>query len=274
MKRLNISPTEDTTSSIPKFNVLFPWDKPSRAFMPVSTVAYDLPESTTVSYQRPNAKLRLADGQQVTTVVSRLDTFPVTSSLPGDEMKSTTSRTVGNTNNNRSRAIGVEVITRRSFDIADANILKNQAVISNSPRFVPIKPDATSVTVKLGINLKVNPKTSPKKQEERDKELNVEIAQAYTVFGEPCRDTCSNRGYSYTWCHKKVSSEVGTWTDSDYCTITPNITHFGEHCTDLCEERGESYYWCHKDTSLWGYCTPKKLYKKTVSPIRKLVNIV
>ena len=184
--------------------------------------------------------------------------------MPDDEVKATTSKTIETTRKNRNRAIGVELITRRSFDKPDVNILNKQHIISNNPRLVPIKPEMTAVTVKLGINLKVDSKTRPIEEEEIDEAPNVEIAQAYTVFGEPCRDSCSNRGYSYTWCHKKVSSDVGTWTASDYCTVAPNITHYGEHCIDLCEERGENYYWCHKDTSLWGYCTPKKLYKKTV----------
>ena len=139
---------------------------------------------------------------------------------------------------------------------------------------MPIKPENRAVTVKLGINLKVDSKARPRQTEEIDEAPNVEIAQAYTVFGEPCRDSCSNRGFSYTWCHKKVSSDIGTWTDSDYCTSTPNVTHYGDHCIDKCEERSEIYYWCHKDSSLWGYCTPRKLYKKTVSIIWPTIFII
>ena len=241
--------------------MVFPWDKPSHSFLPVSTISYELPESTSPSSKNNNAKLKLP-----TTEYQKLSNEFV---KPEKELESTTSNIIGTTDRNGSRAIGVEVITRRSFDNnEDPKSVKTQ---QNSPRFVPIKPENGEITVKLGINLKVDSKARPKVKEEQDEAPNVELAQAYTVFGEPCRDSCSNRGFSYTWCHKKVSSEIGTWTDYDYCTSIPNITHYGDQCIDKCEERGEDYYWCHKDSTLWGYCTPRKLYKKTVGYTQYLI---
>ena len=255
MERLNILPSQSTNNSTNEvFNVAFPWDKPAHSFIPVSTITYELPESTSPSANTNNAKTKLP-----TTEYQKLSNEFAKSEK---ELESTTSNIIGTTDRNGSRAIGVEVITRRSFDtVEDTKSVKSQ---QNSPSFVPIKPGNGAVTVKLGINLKVDPKARPKVREEIDEAPNVELAQAYTVFGEPCRDSCSNRGFSYQWCHKKVSSDVGTWADYDYCTSTPNITHYGDLCIDKCEDRGEPYYWCHKDSSLWGYCTPRKLYKKTV----------
>ena len=252
---MNILPSQSTSNSTKEvFNVAFPWDKPAHSFIPVSTITYELPESTSPSANTNNAKTKLP-----TTEYQKLSNEFAKSEK---DLESTTSNIIGTTDRNGSRAIGVEVITRRSFDrVEDTKSVKSQ---QNSPSFVPIKPGNGAVTVKLGINLKVDPKARPKVREEIDEAPNVELAQAYTVFGEPCRDSCSNRGFSYQWCHKKVSSDVGTWADYDYCTSTPNITHYGDLCIDKCEDRGEPYYWCHKDSSLWGYCTPRKLYKKTV----------
>ncbi len=89
------------------------------------------------------------------------------------------------------------------------------------------------------------------------------LAQAYTVFGEPCKDACVKRDYKYSWCNKIQESDVGTWSDSDYCTTESNVTPYGEACIDECEQRGYDYYWCHKTSSLWGYCTPEHLITLT-----------
>ena len=43
----------------------------------------------------------------------------------------------------------------------------------------------------------------------------------------------------------------------------PNITTTGENCIDKCLRRGQQYYWCHKETTLWGFCTPDFLIKRT-----------
>ena len=259
LERLNISPSKNTNSSNSThkiFNVLFPWDKPSRSFIPQSTVTYELPQTSSEGSVNFSEDLRLPSEQTVSKDFNK----------QGNQFESTTTNYIETTNRNGSRAIGVEVITQRSFEQNDNNVPQRENTISNIPRFVPIKPEHGAVTVKLGINLKVDSKTRPRvTKEETDEIPGVEIAQAYTVFGEPCKDSCSNRGFSYTWCHKKISSDVGTWTDSDYCTSIPNVTHYGDHCIDICEERSEKYYWCHKDSSLWGYCTPRKLHKKTVS---------
>ena len=245
LERLHISPTD------------------IESFIPSSTYGYELPEANSQEFEKSYERLQLPNNRKLINGVRYEE----------NSLESTTSESIKTTRENGSRAIGVELITQRSFDKNDPNpnSLQAQQVISNSPRFVPLKPENTAVTVKLGINLKVDSK--PREREEFDEAPNVEIAQAYTVFGEPCQDSCSNRGYSYYWCNKKVSSDIGTWTEYDYCTSSPNITHYGDHCIDRCEERGENYYWCHKDDSLWGYCTPNKLYKKTVSYIINLLYI-
>ena len=90
------------------------------------------------------------------------------------------------------------------------------------------------------------------------------LAKSYTAFGEPCKDDCAQRGYGYTWCHKRESSSIGPWADSGHCSVLPNVTSFGDLCIDGCERRGQRYYWCNKDTTSWGYCTPEFLYKKTL----------
>ncbi len=93
--------------------------------------------------------------------------------------------------------------------------------------------------------------------------VTLPLALAYTAFGEPCSDACSNHdGLAYTWCHKVQESNVGTWRDADYCTADPGVTSHGEMCVDECESRGYGYFWCHKDTTLWGYCTPEHLIIK------------
>ncbi len=87
------------------------------------------------------------------------------------------------------------------------------------------------------------------------------LARAYTVFGEPCKDTCEKRGYGYTWCNKVEESSTGTWSYADYCTTESDVTPYGEKCIDECDSRGYGYYWCHKSSSLWGYCTPDNFVK-------------
>ena len=37
----------------------------------------------------------------------------------------------------------------------------------------------------------------------------------------------------------------------------------GDNCIDACERRGQQYSWCHKETTLWGFCTPDFLIKRT-----------
>ncbi|TRY71491.1 hypothetical protein TCAL_00244 [Tigriopus californicus] len=85
-------------------------------------------------------------------------------------------------------------------------------------------------------------------------------ALAFTVFGEPCLDPCSNyENTSYTWCHKIEGSDTGTWFDRNYCTNRANVTQFGVNCLDECSKRDQAYYWCHKELALWGFCTPQFL---------------
>ena len=56
-------------------------------------------------------------------------------------------------------------------------------------------------------------------KEEIDPKLPLQIPLAFTVRGEACKDECKLReGYSYKWCTKLKSSNLGSWTDNDYCT--------------------------------------------------------
>ena len=56
---------------------------------------------------------------------------------------------------------------------------------------------------------------------------STELAPAFTVYGEPCRDACVSRGFDYTWCNKRRLSKIGTWSDSDHCSPRSNITSTG-----------------------------------------------
>ena len=48
----------------------------------------------------------------------------------------------------------------------------------------------------------------------------IDIPLAFTVRGEACKDECSLRdGYSYKWCAKMKPSNLGSWTENDYCTV-------------------------------------------------------
>lgn len=90
-------------------------------------------------------------------------------------------------------------------------------------------------------------------------------AIAYTAYGEACLDECSKHGdidIGYTWCRKQERSNVGTWSDADYCSVDAGVTSHGEDCVDECAQRGYQYYWCHKTTTLWGFCTPAHLIIK------------
>lgn len=88
-------------------------------------------------------------------------------------------------------------------------------------------------------------------------------ALAFTVYGEPCLDQCSNyENTTYTWCHKIEGNDTGTWFDRGYCTNRANVTQFGENCLDECSKRDQAYYWCHKELALWGFCTPQFLLDK------------
>ena len=58
------------------------------------------------------------------------------------------------------------------------------------------------------------------KEEDIKPKLPLEIPLAFTVRGEACKDSCSQRiGYSYKWCKKMKPSNLGSWTDNDYCTV-------------------------------------------------------
>ena len=90
-------------------------------------------------------------------------------------------------------------------------------------------------------------------------------AQGLTAYGEPCTDPCKQRGFPYTWCHKKPSRN-GTWIDRDYCSTGPGVTRYQEPCLGDCSRRdGAGFYACRtRETKRgdWDYC----------SPFRKVVN--
>lgn len=88
-------------------------------------------------------------------------------------------------------------------------------------------------------------------------------AVGFTVYGESCYDPCEKRdGYNYYWCHKFKDSNIGTWSDADFCSTDNKLTTYGDKCIDKCAKRGQNYFWCHKESTLWGYCTPDHLIEQ------------
>lgn len=83
--------------------------------------------------------------------------------------------------------------------------------------------------------------------------------QGLTAYGEPCTDPCKQRGFPYTWCHKKPSRN-GTWIDRDYCSTGPGVTRYQEPCQGECARRnGAGFYACQtRETKRgdWDYCSP------------------
>ena len=119
-------------------------------------------------------------------------------------------------------------------------------------------------TVFSGIMEVIGDSRSNANEEKESNDINPKVlAPAYTVFGEPCIDSCEKRGYDYSWCHKSETTSTGTWFNSDYCTTSSKQTAYGEECVDQCRETGNGYYWCKKSPSLWGYCTPDHLLELT-----------
>ena len=86
--------------------------------------------------------------------------------------------------------------------------------------------------------------------------------QGLTTYGEPCVDPCMQRGFPYTWCHKKPSRN-GTWIDRDYCSPSPGTTRYLEPClTDCQKQDGRPFYWCQTRATNrgdWDYCSPFSL---------------
>ena len=83
-----------------------------------------------------------------------------------------------------------------------------------------------------------------------------------TAYAEPCTDECKQRGFPYTWCHKKPSRN-GTWIDRDYCSPGPGLTRYLEPCLESCHqdrrERSGDFYWCKTAPTPrgdWDYCSP------------------
>merc|ERR1711962_931459 len=87
----------------------------------------------------------------------------------------------------------------------------------------------------------------------------------HTRYGEPCRDECASRGYSYFWCYTGQSGS--SW---DYCSPQPYsaeevITKGGSKCAGICDRMSSGYGFCEiKETrknliltmvSWWDYCT-------------------
>lgn len=82
-----------------------------------------------------------------------------------------------------------------------------------------------------------------------------------TAYGEPCSDACIQRGFPYTWCHKKPSRN-GTWIDRDYCSQSPGVTRYQEPCLNECRKRERPFFWCNTlptQRGDWDYCSPFSL---------------
>ena len=63
-----------------------------------------------------------------------------------------------------------------------------------------------------------------------------DLAPAFTIYGEPCRDACESRGLNYTWCNKRRLSKIGTWSDSDHCSPRSNITSTGKFSRNITKD--------------------------------------
>ena len=98
------------------------------------------------------------------------------------------------------------------------------------------------------------------------KDANAMISQdskyGLTAYAEPCTDECKQRGFPYTWCHKRPSRN-GTWIDRDYCSPGPGLTRYLEPCLESCHqdrrERAGDFYWCKTAPTSrgnWDYCSP------------------
>ena len=92
--------------------------------------------------------------------------------------------------------------------------------------------------------------------------MSEETKYGLTTYAEPCTDECKQRGFPYTWCHKKPSRN-GTWIDRDYCSQLPGTTRYLEPCLESCHqdrrERSGSFYWCRTAPTPrgdWDYCSP------------------
>ena len=91
--------------------------------------------------------------------------------------------------------------------------------------------------------------------------LDNEIVDTFglTAYGEPCTDQCTNRGFSYAWCHKNPSRN-GTWIDRDYCSPNPGFTRYGSRCLDGCKRKnGQPFFTCATTVTKrgdWDYCSP------------------
>ena len=113
-----------------------------------------------------------------------------------------------------------------------------------------------------------------------------------TAYGEPCTDSCKQRGFPYAWCHKKPSwngtflskykpttpkrydsDSAEHWfctdvdklinnfsSDRDYCSPEFGRTRYLQTCLDNCERRdGKPFYWCHTRPTPrgdWDFCSP------------------
>jgi hypothetical protein len=82
-----------------------------------------------------------------------------------------------------------------------------------------------------------------------------------TAYGEQCSDGCARRGFPYTWCHKRPSRN-GTWTDRDYCSVSPSVTRYGEPCVAECAnaQGAQPFFSCRTLATPrgdWDYCSPQ-----------------
>ena len=92
--------------------------------------------------------------------------------------------------------------------------------------------------------------------------ISKESKYGLTAYAEPCTDECKQRGFPYTWCHKRPSRN-GTWIDRDYCSPGPGLTRYLEPCLESCHqdrrERAGNFFWCKTAPTSrgnWDYCSP------------------
>ncbi|QQP58313.1 Uncharacterized protein FKW44_003586, partial [Caligus rogercresseyi] len=90
----------------------------------------------------------------------------------------------------------------------------------------------------------------------REPSLLSPLARAYTVFGEPCNDTCRVLPNDKASSCKKLNSN-----ERIPCTTNPGVTSDGNACIGPCQRNGNPFFSCPtQDDS--GYCTPGFLILK------------
>ncbi|XP_040572879.1 uncharacterized protein [Lepeophtheirus salmonis] len=122
-----------------------------------------------------------------------------------------------------------------------------------TPRFLISKAKEWNFVNNFGLEEKVSVEKINKNASE------ITVAPGFTVYGEPCINTCKYRGLNFASCTKKNPSPTGEWSQIGYCTEEIGVTHTGEPCQRECRKRGYEFYWCTQKNNKFGYCTPDQL---------------